>query len=194
MTSPSDHDPPIVTPLRVLLLAGVMAMTAFVLVPEVGDLLPRSADQQAVAEVVERTIVANQSVGIPRERDADGHVSTETVQAMRLQVREVASELFTESYRDTWIAKIDGVIDVEISSEFVFEGGAYDFTRWRILIAGDRAVVAVRCRIFMEMAPTFDSQRHRAENIVDYELTLERVDRMWLVASETNRFAPGGGP
>jgi hypothetical protein len=194
VTSPHDLHPPVVTPLRVLVLAGVLASATFVLVPELGDVLPRNADQQAVAEVVERAIVANQSVGIPAERDADGHVSSATVQAMRLQVRKVAAELFTESYQDTWIARTDGVIDLEASSELVFEGGAYDFTRWRIAIVGDRAVVAVRCRIFLEMAQTYEGPRHRAENIVDYELTLERVDGTWLVASETHRFAPGGGP
>lgn len=176
------------------MLAAVLATAAFVLVPELGDLLPRNPDQQAAAEVVERTIVANQSVGIPFERDADGHVSAETVQAMRLHVREVASELLTESYRDTWIARTDGVIDVETSDELVFEGGAYDFTQWRIAIFGDHAAVAVRCRIFLEMAQTLEGPRHRAENIVDYALTLERVGGTWLVAGETNRFAPGGGP
>jgi hypothetical protein len=197
VTPPDDPGPPAIAPRRVLVvlvLAGVIASAALALVPELGDLLPRSADQQAVADVVERTIVANQSAGIPFERDADGRVSSATVQAMRVQVRKVAAELFTESYRDTWIARTDAVIDVETSSEPVFAGGAYDFTRWQIAVIGDRAAVKVRCRIFLEMAQTFEGRRHRAENIVDYELTLERVDGSWLVAGEASRFAPGGGP
>ena len=194
MTSTCEPVPPAVTPLKVLFLVGVLITSAFVLVPELGDVLPRTADQQAVATVVERTIVANQSVGLPPERDSYGEVSPATVERMRANVRQVAAELLTPSYREGWIARMDEVVDIETSSEFIFDGGADDFRRWRIAIQGDRATVTVRCRIFLVMAQTFDGQRHRAENVVDYEMTLERVGDAWLVASETNRFAPGGRP
>ena len=177
-----------------LLLAGAAIWAALVLVPELGDLLPRTPEQEAVAAVVERTVVANQSVGIPPERDPDGRVSAETVRAMHAQVREVAAGLFTASYRDTWIARRDDVIDVEVSSEYLFDGGAHDFTRWQIWVAGDRAMARVGCRIFLDMAQTFEGGRHRAENTVDYEMTLERVGDVWLVSGKSSRFAPGGGP
>lgn len=177
-----------------LFLAGAAVWAALTLVPELGDLLPRTPDQAAVVAAVERTIVANQSVGIPPARAPDGHVSRETVRAMHAQVREVAAGLFTDLYRDIWIARRDAVIDVEVSSEYLFDGGADDFTRWQIAVVGDHALVNVRCRIFLDMAQTFEGPRHRAENTVDYELTLQRVRGVWLVAGELHRFAPGGGP
>jgi len=177
-----------------LVVAGMLAWGAFALVPELSDLLPRTEDQDAVAAVAERTVIAIQTVAIPPRRDPDGSVPPGVIAAMRAEVRETAAELFAASYREAWIAKTDDIVDVETSGEFIFEGGAYDFTRWRIDIAGDRATVAVRCRIFLVMAQTFDTPRHRAENTVDYELALERADGTWLVTGLSLRFAPGGGP
>lgn len=177
-----------------LVLAGVLILTAFALVPELGDLLPRNHDETAVAAVAQRVIITNQSVGLPPARDSNGDVSPETVEIMRTQVRAVAAQLFTEDYRQQWIERTIEVIDIETSSEYIFDGGAHDFSRWRITVAGDRASVQVRCRIYLEMAQTFDGPRHRAENTVDYELTLERVDGAWLVSAQSHRFAPGGGP
>lgn len=180
--------------LAFLAVLCLLAIATVAYAPDLAWLLPRSSAQHAVAAVVEQVIIANQSVGLPVERDRDGGVSPETIEAMRAEVREVAAQLFTVAYRETWIDRTSVVIDIETSSEFIFDGGADDFSRWRIAVLGDRAVVHVRCRIFLEMAQTFDGPRHRAENTVDYELLLERVDGAWLVSSASHRFAPGGGP
>lgn len=194
MTSAHESRLPASSPPKVLFLAIALIVAAFVLIPELGDYLPRTGDQAAVAAVVERVIVANQSVGIPDERESNGHVAPETIEVLRAQVRATAAELFTVAYRERWIDRTYEVIDLETSSEFIFDGGAYDFSRWRIVVFGGRAVVQVRCRIYLEMAQTFDGPRSRAENTVDYELTLERVDDTWLVSSQSHRFASGGGP
>jgi len=194
MTSAPEPRLPASSPPKVLLLALAPIVAAFVLVPELGDYLPRTGDQTAVTAAAERVIVANQSVGIADVRDASGHVAPETIEALRAQVRETAAQLFTAAYRETWIERTYEVIDLETSSEFIFDGGASDFSRWRIVVFGGRAVVQVRCRIYLDMAQTFDGHRSRAENTVDYELTLERVDATWLVSGQSHRFASGGGP
>ena len=197
MTSAYEPDPPAKTPLLVLgavVVIVILVVTSGAWAPELASLLPGSPDQQAVAEAAERAIIANQTAAIPPERDPSGHVSAETIARMRAEARQVAARLFTGAYRDRWIERVDAAIDVEASSEFVFGGGAEDFTGWRIEIDGDDARVRVRCRPFIDIAQTVDGDRTRAQNTVDYELTLHRVDGAWLVASETHEFAPGGGP
>ncbi|MEO5705321.1 MAG: hypothetical protein ABIZ52_07340 [Candidatus Limnocylindrales bacterium] len=197
MTSAYEPDRPAKTPLvalAVLAVIVILAVTAGAWVPELSSFLPRSPDQAAAAAATERAIVANQTVAIPPERDASGRVTAETVERMRAEARKVAAQLFTGSYREQWIERVDAAIDVEASSEFVFHGGAEDFSGWRIEIEGDHARVRVRCRPFIDIAQTVDGNRTRAQNTVDYELTLQRVDGTWLVANETQDFAPGGGP
>jgi hypothetical protein len=197
MTAANYPDPPAQgPPIALALLAAIalMLVALAVFVPDIASLFPRSPDQEAVAAVVQRVMVANQTVGIPPQRDPDGHVSVETVDAMHAQVRDVAAQLLIGPYRQQWIDERDDLIDIEVSSEFIFEGGAHDFSRWQITIEGDRATVQVRCRIFLVMAQTFAGHRSRAENTIDAELTLERVDGAWLVSGQMHRFSPGGGP
>ena len=172
----------------------LLAIAAVAWMPELGDVLPRSDEERAVVAAVERFVIANQTVGIPEERDPDGKVAPETVAAMHAEVRSVADELFAPSYREQWALRMDEYIDGEMAAEFIFGGGADGFMAWRITINGDRASVEVRCRIHLDMAQTFTGRRTRAENTVDYEVTLERHDGRWLIAGQSHRFAPGGGP
>lgn len=172
----------------------VLVVSALTLVPELHDLLPKSTDQEAVAAAVQRVIVANQTVGIPLERDVSGGISPATMASMHLEVAAAAATLLAPSYRDQWMRRMDAYVDGEMTNEFIFGGGADGFERWQIAIDGDHASVKVRCRIYLDMAQTFAGARTRAENTVDDELTLVRVGGDWLVSSQSHRFAPGGEP
>ncbi len=194
MTSSYDPDPPARTPLLVLAAFVLAGWVVLVFGPELVSLLPRSPEQQAVAAVVERAINANQASFVPPSRDGTGHVTAETIASMHARVREVAAKLFVEPYHDTWIEMMDAAIDLPASVDLVFGGGAYDFGRWHIGIDGDRATAQFRCHVFLETAQTVDGPHSRADNIVDLDVTLVRIDGAWLVASESEEFAPGGGP
>jgi hypothetical protein len=191
----SAHDPgaPAATPLKVLLLAGVLVWAVLTVAPELGTFLPRNKAEQAVALVVQRAAVASQSAAIPRSRDSTGAVSAEELAAMHAQVDTVADDLFTGAYHDSWTHQMYEVVDLA-DAEFIFSGGADDFSRWHIEIHGSQAEVQVRARIFLEMAQTLLGHRTVAENMVDYDIRLTKIDGSWFVASMGHRFAPGGGP
>ncbi len=194
MTSAYDPDPPARTPLVVLAAMVIGGIFALTFGPDILSLLPRSSEQQAVAVVVERAINANQASFVPSNRDPTGHVTPATFESMHARVRVVAAQLFVGAYQDTWIQTMDGGIDLKGSIDLVFDAGAFDFGRWRIKIDGDNASVQVRCHIFLETAQTVDGPRSRADNLVDFDVTLVRVDGAWFVANESQELAPGGGP
>jgi hypothetical protein len=188
----NDPEPAAPIPLRALLAVGLLLWALLASAAELGTILPRTPEQEAVAIVVERVIVASQSEGIARVREPSGEIGAVELAAMHARVRQVADELLTGAYHDRWIQLLDEAIDLEAST--VFSGGADTFTRWHLRINGTQASVRVRAQIFLELAQTPLGHRSVARNTVDFELSLSLVDGTWRVGVLEKRFAPGGGP
>lgn len=194
MTSAYSPDPPASAPIKVVLLAGVLVLGAFVVGPELGTFLPRTAEQEAVAVAVQRALVARQNAAVPRARDSAGAVGADELARLHAAARTTADELLTSGYHDTWLQSMDEVIDRDDVVSTVFGGGADSFSRWHVQIDGTQATVQVRARVFLEMSQTPLGPHTVAENVVDFDIRLEQIDGSWRIGMLAQTFAPGGGP
>lgn len=194
MTSAYDPDPPAATPLKVFLIAGAVVWAVLTFAPEIGTVLPRTPEEEAVATAVERALVERQGAAVPRVRDSAGRVPAEELARLHAALRTTADQVFTGPYHDSWIATVDDVIDRLGPENSVFGGGADTFSRWHIDIKGSQATVQVRARMFLVQAQTPLGYRSVAENVVDFAFSLSNVEGSWRVGAVSEQFAPGGGP
>jgi hypothetical protein len=194
VTSAYSPDPPAATPLKVLLLAGVLVLGVLVVGPELGTFLPRTPQQEAVAVAVQRALVASQNAAVPRARDSTGAVGSDELARLHAAAHTTADELFASGYHETWVQLMDEVIDRDDVVTTVFGGGADSFSRWHIQIDGTQATVQVRARVFLEMSQTPLGPHTVAENVIDFDIRLEQIDGSWRIGMLAQTFASGGGP